>query len=360
MKRCFRFIRCGRISSMLLLAASTQLAGCASYDGGMPRAMSEESGVMTVVGVDAGAGGMHMTAAETLPAGSADRLQAYGTPSVRTQSFVSLADAIWQWERKGAPQLIVIGEEWIRLHGFASAWANQIARLGFKDGRKPLLAVTEGAAEHLVRSGAAAHSSAVLLRQADWTASPLRSRSASYEEDLVLPYLPISRGLGGEAAATVQAALFKKGQLAGMLSPQQSAMLSCLRGVANLPALSWSTSAANNGTAELKRVSCRSDVRGNGSLSSPVVRIDVAVRGESVTSRPASAAQIESAARALEASFAALVRELQERRVDPLHAGDSFRRQYAGVWSPDRWRDALARADVRLTVKLNPIGGTIP
>ncbi|CAG7647921.1 Ger(x)C family spore germination C-terminal domain-containing protein [Paenibacillus allorhizosphaerae] len=360
MDRQLGLIRRRQTSVLMVLTASMLLAGCASSGSGSPRAMVEERGSITVVGVDTGAGGMKMTAAEMLPAGSQDRLQAYGTPIVRTQSFVSLADAVWQWERKGAPQLVVIGEEWVRMHGFASSWANQIARLGFKDGRRPLVAVTEGAAEHIVRSSTAARSSAALLRQADWTANPLRARSVSYEEDLVLPYLTRTQEHDRAEKVSVQAVLFKKGQLAGMLSPQQSGMLSCLRGAANLPELSWPMPEADNGAAMLERVSCRSEVRGNGSLTGPVLTVDVAVQGESAAFGSASAAQAESAARALLAAMTALVRDLQERRIDPLHAGDSFRQQYAGVWSPDRWRESFAKAEVRLSVKLNLIGGTNP
>ncbi|TVY11863.1 Ger(x)C family spore germination C-terminal domain-containing protein [Paenibacillus cremeus] len=348
---------------VLLLCLSAGVGiGCAKANNGPLKALTEPSAPVTVAGIDASGGGLKVSVLELLPDAGDNKLQAAAVPEMRAQTFVSFHDASWQWERKAPPGLLLIGEEWVRAHGFTASWAKQVQKLGLVHGRKPLVAIASGTAENFMRNAERTRGGMQALAQAQWTQDPLQSRSYGQDDDLVLPFLTDSNEAGAsksiktaadEPVQAVQAALIKQGRLIGVLAPQQSAMLACLQGDGHLPQLDWQE--AEDGSSlslqhyKLTDVSCKSTVSSNGDLQHAKLHVTLNVHGQPASTGKASGLGEQALNRAL----SGVVRQLQEQEVDPLHLGDSLRKQYAGIWSPDRWRTAYAKADILLEVQVN-------
>ncbi|MBP1156632.1 MULTISPECIES: Ger(x)C family spore germination C-terminal domain-containing protein [unclassified Paenibacillus] len=347
-----------RLWLLPLIACLVTGTGCsASPDKGM-RPLEYEGVQLTVSGVDEGPGGLRVTTSEHFTRSAEGKLQAYAVAEPRVQSFVSFADAAWQWHQKAPPQLVAIGEVWARAHGFPVSWAKQLQKLGVKQGRKPLVAVVEGSAEQWVRRPGAPEGGITLLSQAGWTGDPLRSFNYGYGDDVVLPYLSaaavLQRNEGGISNAP-QAVVFRNQELVATLSSDQSEWLSCLRG-GDLPRLAWpakvSADFASGRSPELHQVSCSTDIASNGDLKHPRLRISLAIEGRS--SGQASADQWEEE---MSLQGTELIHSLQELRTDPLRLGEIVRQQYSGIWTQERWREALVRADVTLDVDVTLRGG---
>lgn len=346
---------------LLLIACLVMGTGCtASPDQGMKR-LETEGMQLKVAGVDAGPEGLRVTTSKHYTRSADGKLQAYAVAEPHAQSLVSFADAAWQWQQKEPPQLIVIGEAWAHAHGFPVSWAKQLQQLGVQQGRKPLVAVVEGSAEHWVRSPGAPEGGIAVLSQGGWKVDPLPLRSFhyGYGDDLVLPYLSaeavFQRNEGGMSAAP-QAVVFRNQELVATLSSDQSQWLSCLQG-GNLPRLSWPTKASADSDSgrrpELYQVSCSTDIASNGDLRHPRLRIVLTMKARSNGQASAEQWEEEVARQGSE-----LIHSLQMLRTDPLRLGESVRQQYSGIWTQERWREALVRAEVTLDVNVRILGGT--
>lgn len=342
-----------------IIACLVTGTGCkASHDDAM-RPLQYEGAQLTMAGVDDGPGGIRVTTSEHLTRSAGGKLQAYAVAEPRSQSFATFADAAWQWEQKAPPKFVAIGEAWARTHGFPASWAKQMQRLGVKQGRKPLLAVVEGSAEQWVRSPHGAEGGMELLSESVWAADSLRSFDYGYGNDLVLPYLSsdaLSRWSEGGKTLAPQAMLFKNQELVTMLSSGQSELLSCLRG-GDLPRLIWSgtdpTESAIGKSPELRQVSCKTDIAANGDLKQPRLRMVLTI--SALSDGRSTAGQWEER---LKQQGSELIRSLQELRIDPLRLGEATRKQYGGIWTQERWREALVRAEVKLDIDVTLHGGT--
>lgn len=342
-----------------VIACLVAATGCRASDNESMRPLPYEGARLTMAGVDDGSGGLRVTTSEHFTRLAGGKLQTYAAAEPRSQSFATFADAAWQWEQKASPQFIAVGEAWVRTHGFPASWAKQLQRLGVRQGRKPLLAVVEGSAERWVRSPGGAEGGMALLGQSGWALDTLGAYDSRYGDDLVLPYLPaeaLSRSGEGSRKTTPQALLFKNQKLVTVLSAGQSELLSCLRG-SDLPRLVWpgtdqAESAAGRSTT-LRQVSCRADIAANGDLKQPKLRVVLTV--SALSDGRSTAGQWKER---LKQQGAELIRSLQELRTDPLRLGEAVRKQYSGLWTQERWREALSRAEIKLDVDVNLHGGT--
>ncbi|MCZ8513300.1 hypothetical protein O9H85_12865 [Paenibacillus filicis] len=329
--------------SVVLLAAA--LAGCAG--GGSDVRPYAADAPLLAAGVDEGPGGLRVS---TLHSREAGRLQAYSSGGeLRARSFASFSDAAWTWQRQEPPQLLVIGEAWVREHGFPASWARQLYRAGLSRGGWPQVAVVQGTAERFLGTPDGPSKGYCLLQQAGGGKDPFRGGSLAYEEDLVLPYLSLQ-----PTVASPGAVLFKKQQLAGFLTPRQRELLSCLQGTGEPMQLALQESAG----PVMTQAVCRTRISGNGDLKHPVLRMRLAVAEHETHRVPGADASVWAGK--LRRDSLDLLRLLQEKQTDPLHLSEAIRPLYRGLWTPDRWREAFARADIRLDVHVQFTGGATP
>jgi hypothetical protein len=328
------------LAVMLLL-----MAGCQA--GGGVRLHAAEQVPFTAAGIDEAGGVVRVT---TFGAPTAGQVQLLEQGALRSQTYTSLQEAAYPWERTELPGMIVLGEEWVQRHGYSSSWAGQLHRMGIKLGRQPQVMVVKGSAEQFLQQPKAVIVAKQLLEQTRFSGVMKWSQDGHvpYEADLILPYLAVS---SGAESVSVQAVVFKKQQLAVMLSPEESQLLACLQGVGKVPQLSVMHDAAPR---QLGPVSCRTEVSGNGELKHPKLRIrlTLAPQREQVQAMDKTGWE-----HSIQTDAAALLTKLQDKQVDPLRLGETIRLQYRGYWSDDRWRKAYAHADVDIQAAITKSGG---
>ncbi|WP_284637809.1 Ger(x)C family spore germination C-terminal domain-containing protein [Paenibacillus silviterrae] len=329
-----------RSRSVRLFAAVTLsvalASGCAEWEG--PRMRTAEAPAFTAAGIDEANGGIRVTTYQAERPGQVQLLQ---EPSYRSQTFTSLQDAAWPWERKQAPDWIVIGQAWVERHGFSSVWASQLHRIGVNRGRAPQVAVVGGTAEQYLNRRETADlgfQSVQQLGLADYTTWSVDGR-ISHEADVVLPFLEQSSSGQG---VSVQALVFKKQQRVGLLTPSETQLLACLQGARKLPELTLPSH-----PGKLESVSCQSTISSNGDLQQPKLRIRLHIT---------SSGQ-EVPVQALRQEVQHLLGWLQDKQADPLRLGDSMRRQHRGYWSDERWREVYAKAPIEVEVATTYQGG---
>lgn len=370
----------GRMSSrpgrLLLPAALLLIWGCAGCGGTEDAAyrLQEAAGTaVTLAGVDEDPAGIRMTTRQAVPGQAGSGLQANAVTNVEARSFVSLAEGAMRWKQKDPPQVVVIGEAWVRRHGIPASWLAEFRRMGIRQGSRPAVAVVGGTAEAFVRRPDAGSLGRMALEPQAVVRSSLYEAKPEYESDLALPFFaldPSGTGTGTDGneigrnpLVSVKAMLFKKQQLVAILPPQQSRLLVCLRGGSSLqePLGTGAAQAAlqpqaGNGGLSVSSVSCRTSVAANGDLQRPRLRIALHVNGidasDAVTAAEASAYE-----RSMYMQAKALIEQLQRLEIDPLNWGEAMRSQYPGFWTADRWRSAFAKASIQLDVNVHIRGG---
>lgn len=336
-----------RLVCAVLTAALLLSSGCSA--GSNLRLHAAEGRPDTAAGIDEVSGVVRVTTYGVQP--EQGQVQLLEHQTVRSQTYTSLQEAAYPWERTNPPDLIVIGADWVKRHGYSSSWAGQLHRIGIKQGRQPQVLVVEGPAEQFLRQEDSVRRAMDSLAQLRFSGVMRWSQDGyvPYEADLVLPYLAAS---SGEAPVSVQALVFKKQQLAVSLSPQESSLLACLQGVGELAQLPVLHDAAPEN--QLGPVSCHTEVSGNGELKHPKLRIKLklGVHGDRLQGK-----DVRSLEQSIREDALSLLRRLQEKQVDPLRLGETIRTRYLGYWSDERWRKAYAHADVDVQAVITKLGG---
>ncbi|UUZ84367.1 Ger(x)C family spore germination C-terminal domain-containing protein [Paenibacillus sp. P26] len=248
------------------------LTGC-EMEGSRMRPLASGGETIFAAGVDEGPGGLRVSSLHRPVAGGQLKAEALG--ELRTRMYTSFSDAAWTWQQSETPRLLLIGEEWVKRHGFPASWARQLYRAGLSGGRWPQVAVVQGTAEQfLTRAGAAEQGMRML--ELGGGGDPFRGGSLAYEEDLALPYLA-----AGDANHTILsgAVLFKKQRLSGYLSSRESELLACLQGRGTSQRLTMpdADEVRDDILPVLTRAVCRTTVSGNGDLRHPVLKVRLSV-----------------------------------------------------------------------------------
>lgn len=217
----------GRMSSrpgrLLLPAALLLIWGCAGCGGTEDAAyrLQEAAGTaVTLAGVDEDPAGIRMTTRQAVPGQAGSGLQANAVTNVEARSFVSLAEGAMRWKQKDPPQVVVIGEAWVRRHGIPASWLAEFRRMGIRQGSRPAVAVVGGTAEAFVRRPDAGSLGRMALEPQAVVRSSLYEAKPEYESDLALPFFaldPSGTGTGTDGneigrnpLVSVKAMLFKK------------------------------------------------------------------------------------------------------------------------------------------------------
>lgn len=347
-------------------AAATVLAALGLFCAGgcSGKASGSAAGGGYIVGIDEGGGGIRVLSAgaatgmEAAPASAAGKLQA--------RSFVSLADAAWQWERSAPPAAILIGEAWARAHGMPSDWLRRIGRISAGSGQPVALAVVEGTAQRfLERQGGTALAAQLKELLGGWAASPSvfpgrPGALAPAEGDSALPFLSQA---AADGQRTVRAVLFRKRQFAAVLSQDEAAWMACLRGGSSpLPLKLAAAEAGSRGQASpaadgLVPARCRWQADAGGGLRQPRFKLRVALEVEPLSLPNGTMPSPDAVRSAAVQGVHGLLRQLQAHGADPLGLGQALRSVYRGVWNPDRWREAWTAAETDVEVRVNIDGG---
>ncbi|WP_159881112.1 Ger(x)C family spore germination C-terminal domain-containing protein [Paenibacillus puerhi] len=357
--------RAWRPVSGLLLLVSLVCSGCSAAETKEPL-FQRDGGGLTVAGIDEGAGGIRITAFKGASGGSTGGWQPLGAQAVESRSFVALSDAAaLPWLSKQAPQLVVIGESWVTRHGFPAAWVTELRRLGLREGSRPAVAIASGTAEAFVRRPDAAIIGRYAIGKHASVRDSLREMRPDYEADQALPLLPAGMPAardGKNYPVSIETLLFKKQGLVGRLTVEESRVLACLRGGADLqdPLLSEQPEGEQGPALReegLLGVSCRTGVASNGSWRRPLLSIDLRVNGRSSVPGEMDKQAAALYEERLKLRAQALIGRLQQMGVDPLGWGEATRAQFPGYWSADRWRGSWSRADIQLNVNAHIAGG---
>ncbi|MEK8131300.1 Ger(x)C family spore germination C-terminal domain-containing protein [Paenibacillus filicis] len=309
---------------------------------------------LAMAGIDEGPGGIRVTALRAASArpGSGIRMLAAGT--VDSRSFVSLADASAPWRNQQPPRLVVIGESWVARHGFPASWAAELRRLGLRGGTPPAVAVVEGAAEDFIRRPDAGMIGSYTVERHGMVRDSLREARTDYEADQALPLFPAGLSMtadGKNSPVSVQTILFKKQELVGRLTAEETIVLACLRGGDMRQDSLYAAGAdADTGAVTWQAVSCRTGVAANGDWKRPRLKISLHVKGR-YTAPPGSDKPVAALYQErLKGQAIALIGRLQQLGVDPLRWGEATRAQFPGYWSADRWRSSWTRADIEWNI----------
>ncbi|SDD26313.1 Spore germination B3/ GerAC like, C-terminal [Paenibacillus sp. UNCCL117] len=347
-----------------LLLMSLGCAGCAAgemEESSYRISQAAPGGAnLAIAGIDEGAGGIRVTALRGPSERAGGGLKPLAAAGVETRSFVSLSDASLPWRSTQPPQLVVISERWVARHGFPSSWVAELRRLGLRTGSQPRIAAVEGTAESFVRRPDAAQLGRYVMGGHTAVRDSLREMRTEYEADQALPLFPSglsARSDGGFAPVSIQMLLFKKQELVGRLSAEESRLFACLRGGREL-ADPLAFAGPDGGPAELQGVVCRTGVAWNGDWKRPLMKVSLRMSGYPAASAGAPDKQmVVRYEERLKAQVISLIRHLQQLGVDPLEWGESARAQFPGYWSADRWRGSWKRADVQVNVDVHIPGG---
>lgn len=239
-------------------------------------------------------------------------------------------------------KVVLLGETFVQRHGIITTkWDLPAQTLGSL-GEKPLVALVAGEASAWMQQQPAEPWLKEVVRLGEQLTA-IQQEQEGRMKDRLLPFIdgaPASPGTG----VRVRAAAMSGRAYGVFLTERELQLLACLNG-------QEAELTAGSGT---EAVRCRVEWRSNGELQAPklVAQVDVSRKSlqASGVRKPEPAAEI--AADQLQRELLGLIRQLQSHRTDPLDIGLSVRSQYRGVWTPERWHDAFARAEVQMKVRV--------
>lgn len=151
-------------------------------------------------------------------------------------------------------------------------------------------------------------------------------------------------------------ALFKNGKMIDTIQAQDAKLLQGLTYRHKLPALKLKLS--DHEEAMLSFVKSKFDIDSNHSLTHPKLSLQMNLtgilddyNGNKDLTKPANLKKLEQESnKALTKETKKLIKRFQKLHVDPVGLGENVRAQYPLPWSKERWDDALAHADIKVTV----------
>lgn len=255
-----------------------------------------------------------------------------GSGLIRTQNV--------QEERK----VVLLGQSFVERYGMISTRWNLPPQTKGSLGDKPVIALVAGEAGAWIQR----------QPESSWLQDVrlLGDRLTRFEpkqegrfKDRVLPFIEsaVSSAAPSEGRVQVRAAAMSGRTPGLLLGERELRLLACLDGQSASPGPELAG-------AEAETLSCRVQWRSNGELKHPKLSAQV----EAVHVRPSGAKPERQEGRAeasqLEGELRGLLKQLQAYGTDPLDIGSAVRSQYRGVWTPERWREAFAKADIQVTV----------
>lgn len=240
----------------------------------------------------------------------------------------------------GEKQVVLVGEAFVARNGLPLG-GKQLPRELSLPSQRPLIALVKGSAEALLNQERDMGPWLPELRLLDDLIQSFHSYRDHGPRDRFLPSVTPA---GDSGQVLVQTAVMRGDKPDAWYTREEMQLLSCLDGHQGIGALPVKE------LSGLHRMDCRVQWSGNGDLKSPRLHAKVTVV---LNDGPAldSGGRV-SAEEALEQRLTELLRRQQAQRIDPLDIGRVINSQYRGVWTADRWRAALARADIRVDVRI--------
>jgi spore germination protein len=360
----------------MLLFISFILNGCAQL---VQQPSLEDLGMIGVMGFD-DAGKDKMKVTVTVPQPSDDAMkktQIYSIDVVMVHEAIVKLSA--QAERTLTPaqlRVIIIGDELAKKRG-----VGDVIKHLYRDpliGDNVFVAVVEGSAEKLLKAEYPDKPNINtylnnLLHPRESTAFNPFTTIHDFVYDLtnevtdpIAPYLVKE----GKDIQIAKIAVFKGDKLVGNITPEEAKIVQGLQNVVQIPSFLLPVH-KEKGSEEFILIDfVKTDfaIRSNGNLNSPVITLDLYLRGSVVEYTGEKNFEndkernklLNAIEQELKKQTEMLLEKFRKENIDPIGLSKSLRQEYRGDWSEEKGRAALQRAKYKVLVEAEIIStGTI-